>query len=628
MSDDYKQNAVDPLADKGELSMYDAADQLFGSPDVPHSGRLIAEQVEIMSIQADIRQPRRAIPSVIRGEWQGDAGGVAELLQKWQYLVGLDGDTVASMFKGNGDGSVESITGKPILDGFVSLCGLSSSILRDGLTNPITIVPHFGGMHLIETGERRWLAHHLLLLYGHDEYKTMAARVVKRLDVYRQASENGNRRPLNAIEMARQLALLIMDVHAHKHEFETWEICVAADECDRNYYAQVAKGNQWKITGHGQRILDVTGLKSIAQISQYRALLKIPDELWIEADENDWTEFKIREIDQDRRGVKVDDTLTGVKVDGDDVHRYSKGEAVETADGLGVVTSVATQYDRDLGIYVDVDGSNLFYGPDEIKLYALKDWSGMEHELDRRQHEKDRLEKERRNLDQLEENMGVPLGSEPQTDDFAHGFKVGDCVQTVHGEGDVIEVFPNFVVVQIEGEDDPRQYYPGVDRIIIAKKMSGTGDRKTVVDGDDDFWDSGPAEATLKEILETDVYVPETHEDATPMISIDQPKLALLVKALDDYYQDNDAIPEDEIGWVLEQLQEPMGAIELEMGQSMGQFDRYQSDMRLAKKVMRSYLEKVTDHIEGWIDNMVGFAAECHVEEWESDDYDDGIHNE
>jgi hypothetical protein len=42
-------------------------------------------------------------------------------------------------------------------------------------------------------------------------------------------------------------------------------------------------------------VLQVTGLKSKAQISHYRALLNIPDALWDKADEQSWTEFAIRE---------------------------------------------------------------------------------------------------------------------------------------------------------------------------------------------------------------------------------------------------------------------------------------------------------------------------------------------
>jgi hypothetical protein len=66
--------------------------------------------------------------------------------------------------------------------------------------------------------------------------------------------------------------------------------------CDRAFYAQVADGNIYRVPkGFGERILQASGLKSRAQLQQYRALLDVPDEVWMQADEEDWPEGRIRE---------------------------------------------------------------------------------------------------------------------------------------------------------------------------------------------------------------------------------------------------------------------------------------------------------------------------------------------
>lgn len=279
-----------------DLTVNDADDSLSGEVRAPISELVIAKPIRIEDICADIKQPRRAIPAAVRGEWTGDAAGVFELLSKWQNAAAISTDTVRRLVMGNGDGRIDSGTDDHLSDGLISLCALAASILKEGLTNPIIIVPHFHGTYLIESGERRWLAHHLLYQYAHDKYKKMAARVVDTFDIYRQASENGSRKPLNAISMARQLAVLVMDMYPQE-KFESYDFMVLPGQCDRAYYAQVAKGSTWSIKdGMGQRVLDVTGLKSRKQVSDYRALLSMSDADWNDADAGDWTENYCRGV--------------------------------------------------------------------------------------------------------------------------------------------------------------------------------------------------------------------------------------------------------------------------------------------------------------------------------------------
>ena len=97
------------------------------------------------------------------------------------------------------------------------LADLAGSIRQDGLTNPITVVKT-GDTHVIETGERRWVAFHLLNAYiDGDDYQSIPARRMPELNLWRQASENTARDALNAIARARQIALLLMDMHGWEH---------------------------------------------------------------------------------------------------------------------------------------------------------------------------------------------------------------------------------------------------------------------------------------------------------------------------------------------------------------------------------------------------------------------------
>ncbi|QPC85215.1 ParB N-terminal domain-containing protein [Phototrophicus methaneseepsis] len=186
---------------------------------------------------------------------------------------------------------------------FLTLVGLAASIRTNGLINPIT-VNHQVDRYIIETGERRWLAHHLLLAEVGNEFAKIPAQEVLEINLWRQADENGNRRPLNAIGMARQIALLIMDMYEHEDQtvFQPYEALVRPGECDRAYYAQVSNGYTYKVKdGYLDKMLKATGLPSSRVLSAYRALLRVDDDLWIKADRDSWPEKWIRDEQDSRR---------------------------------------------------------------------------------------------------------------------------------------------------------------------------------------------------------------------------------------------------------------------------------------------------------------------------------------
>lgn len=284
---------------QGSPEVVDGA--IFGELTARSEAQIVARGIPINQIWPDMAQPRRAIPARVRGQWDGNPAAVQDVLYQWGRIAEQEAGQALDpqrllMSKDGID--LDGVTSPAALE-WLDLLALGASILRDGLTNPVTVVQR-GGRYVVETGERRLLAHHLLAQYADpNKYAVIAARIVDgRGSVWRQAAENGARRPLNAVGMARQLALLIMAMYdgGEGARFDEYDHLVLPGECDRRFYAQVANGKLYPVKrGFGQRVLDVTGLKSRKQVNHYRSLLDIPDEIWMAADAENWTEFRIRE---------------------------------------------------------------------------------------------------------------------------------------------------------------------------------------------------------------------------------------------------------------------------------------------------------------------------------------------
>ena len=265
--------------------------------------------ISIYDIIPDVKQPRRVIPLAVRDlviDWWLD---IEVCLNHWHAIAEERYGKQIAVHEGiMADGDWSDVTGyrDGLVEGFFDLMSLASSILQDGLTNPITVVK-MNRKYIIETGERRWLAHQLMAMYAFEDYKQIPARVVDGFDVFRQAAENGRRQPLNAIGKARQVGLLLMELHKRDVDpkWATYDFLVKPGQCDRPFYAQAANGDDYPIPrGQGQRLLDVTGITSMTMLRKYRALLKISDEMWREADEENLSEGNIRKRIEYYRVVK------------------------------------------------------------------------------------------------------------------------------------------------------------------------------------------------------------------------------------------------------------------------------------------------------------------------------------
>jgi hypothetical protein len=175
---------------------------------------------------------------------------------------------------------------------FMQVVELAASIMRHGLTNPISIA-RVGGDYEIETGERRWLAYHLLnWQYPEGGWDKIPSRQVDDgISIWRQANENNIRADLNAISMARQFALLLMDILRDEKQFQPFD----AFDHEQDFYAQVADGVNHRVPrNQGEKLLNAMNLENPVQLRQYRSLLRLPREIWEWADDLNWTEGFIR----------------------------------------------------------------------------------------------------------------------------------------------------------------------------------------------------------------------------------------------------------------------------------------------------------------------------------------------
>lgn len=301
------QNRLDAFEGKTDLEQ--VADEIFGASAAPefNTGRVVARPTHIDEIWADVRQPRRVIPASIRLVWGGSPSDVPRLLDNWASVAAnAAGRTIdiGQIISGEGDG-VDTDGTPAIYESFISLLRLAGSILRDGLINPITIVDG-RDHHLIESGERRWLAYWLLHLHtpNPEEFSRIPAVTVSGADyVWRQAAENTARRNLNAVGMARQLALLVMAARGID-QYRDYADIVAPGQSDRRFYAQVADGNAHRIPkGAAERIQSAMGL-SKDMLSHYRDILHLTDDeevndaLWMHGDIEDWPESAFRDANR------------------------------------------------------------------------------------------------------------------------------------------------------------------------------------------------------------------------------------------------------------------------------------------------------------------------------------------
>ena len=86
-----------------------------------------------------------------------------------------------------------------------------------------------------------------------------------------------------------------MNISQELSESGKFDEIIESGGSERDYYAQVADGNEFRVPrGEGERLLNAMGLKNPTQIRQYRQLLRLPDDVWQDADDKNLTEGEVR----------------------------------------------------------------------------------------------------------------------------------------------------------------------------------------------------------------------------------------------------------------------------------------------------------------------------------------------
>lgn len=280
--------------------------------------RVDVQPLPLKSIWADPTQPRRQVPSRVRAAvgWDGDPKKARTTVGEWQNMayaesgINLDFGEFLEVNEGNGEADVERDK-HPLTASLLDLIDLSNSIYRDGLTNPITIYKSEGG-YRIQTGERRWMAFHLLSIYD-TGFNMIPARVVER-NIRQMASENTARVDLNSIGMARQLALVLMDMV--DAEFSPYDALVEPGTSDRPFYAQAM--DYKSPNGMGSMVRELMGGLTSRHLQNFRKLWSLDDEAWMRFDDESTPLTLMLTYMKQRREMPVgefsiDDVLSAVE---------------------------------------------------------------------------------------------------------------------------------------------------------------------------------------------------------------------------------------------------------------------------------------------------------------------------
>jgi hypothetical protein len=293
-----KLDRSDPFARRRPPSLEELTNAML-TPSTPVSA---AQTVDIFEIHPDPTQPRRSVPSTVREHWDGRPETITTMFGAWinayarECEVGFDvaQTRILKILAGEDTARAQDDSKDPgsIGQSLLKVVDLAASIHAEGLVNPVTLTRMEDG-YRIETGERRWLAYHLLYSVSGEDWRQIPASVGDEVNVWKQAYENNARDNLNAIGKARQFATLLMDL-LERHQGLEFAPFHAFDD-DQHYYAQVADSERFGIPrGYGEVIITAMGVTNRSVTTRFRNLLKLPALTWTAADDLNWSERKLR----------------------------------------------------------------------------------------------------------------------------------------------------------------------------------------------------------------------------------------------------------------------------------------------------------------------------------------------
>lgn len=324
------------------------------TPSLQGSGAKVISIV-LDRIRPDPAQPRRVLPEVIRQDFLAGLINARQALERWEALVAEEASRLGrprpdwrALLDRKPDDRGEDIAVDPPgqpgpeEDALRAIVATAATIRHGGQVSPITVCEVDGGSYYrIETGERRYWAHHWLNTWLGDGYDQIQCIVVERASPWRQAAENTSREGLSAMALARQLATLLLDLYGIHPPHD--------GPVPNDWYRQVL---DYRVPrGEGANLRAALGGIERAQFSRIQALLRLPDPVWELADRYRLEEKRLRPVLKLRDEVlqlqlvrlMVEKDLTAEKVeklvDSGNVERVLRGDLPARSEDFGETPS-------------------------------------------------------------------------------------------------------------------------------------------------------------------------------------------------------------------------------------------------------------------------------------------------
>ena len=296
------------LEEVGALEGFDSTD----TAEIAGRGLRVVTIV-LDRIRPDPAQPRRVLPEDLRQSYLNGLINARQALERWESLVveearqlGRPRPDWQALLDRNpddreDDASQVDAPGQPGPEEELlrSIVATAATIRHGGQVSPITVGEVDGGAsYRIETGERRYWAHHWLNMWLGEGFEQIHCIVVDDATPWRQAAENTSREGLSAMALARQLATLLLDLHEIEPDYE--------HAITNDWYRQAL--NYRVPRGEGANLRAALGGIERSQFSRIQSLLRLPDPVWELADRHRIEEKKLRFV------LKLDDQAAQVQI--------------------------------------------------------------------------------------------------------------------------------------------------------------------------------------------------------------------------------------------------------------------------------------------------------------------------
>ena len=281
---------------------------MLGGYDDPESlvqdNSLRVERLLLDLVRPNPLQARRVLPDRVYQDFHAERVTPSQALREVVKLAkiaakqnGRPFDNVLELL-GNPEeeNAPEPSSLTPIESLLRDLTNLAVTIRDDGQVNPLTVVnASDGGIQKfrIETGERRywatWLLKDFIPGYQGDGMVPCIIIPQEKESPFRQAKENTTRSGLNAVAMARQIALLLLYVHGYE---------MPVGPVSMDFYRQALDLDLRGKREYTEAVYSALGGIGRSSLSWHKSLLKLCDEAIEIADRNNVEMFKLRYVVQ------------------------------------------------------------------------------------------------------------------------------------------------------------------------------------------------------------------------------------------------------------------------------------------------------------------------------------------